>query len=222
MIGAGGARGMHPARFLSAPHLWMSGANLLQFSQKWNHIPDLREFIDQKTAKAWLSLLVSSYLVKIVEPYSNNLIKRLSKQPVMHFTDTGLAAHLVGWSSARALETGAMGGLVFESFVFGEIYKSYCNDGRIAPLFFFKTNDKQEIDLLLERDGCLFPIGVKKSAAPQAKDVRAFSVLDATEAPADAALASFKREVGTGLLVCMADDAFPVNGRAWAFPTWAI
>lgn len=178
--------------------------------------------IDQKTAKAWLSLLVSSYLVKIVEPYANNLIKRLSKQPVMHFTDTGLAAHLAGWSSARSLETGAMGGLVFESFVFGEIYKSYCNNGMTAPLFFFKTNDRQEIDLLLERDGVLFPIEVKKSAMPQAKDVRAFSVLDAAKVPADSALTSFKREVGMGSLVCMADDTFPVNERAWAFPAWAI
>lgn len=178
--------------------------------------------IDQKTAKAWLSLLVSSYLVKIVKPYSNNLIKRLSKQPLMHFTDTGLAAHLAGWSNAQSLETGAMGSLMFESFVFGEIYKSYCNNGITAPLFFFKTNDKQEIDLLLERDGRLFPIEVKKSAAPQVKDVRAFSVLDATTTTTDTALAPFKREVGTGSLVCMVDDTFPINERAWAFPAWAI
>ena len=66
--------------------------------------------IDQKTAKTWLSLLVSSYLVKVVEPYSNNILKRLSKQPVMHFLDTGLAAYLSGWSSPEALEVGAMSG----------------------------------------------------------------------------------------------------------------
>lgn len=111
---------------------------------------------------------------------------------------------------------------MFESFVFGEIYKSYCNDGKAVPLFFFKTNDKREIDLLLERDGILFPIEVKKSAAPQAKDVRAFSVLDAAKVPTDPTLASFKREVGTGSLICMADDTFPVSERAWAFPAWAI
>lgn len=64
--------------------------------------------IDEKTAKAWLSLLTSPYLVKLVKPYSNNLIKRLSKQSVMHFLDTGLAAHLAGWNSPRALERGGV------------------------------------------------------------------------------------------------------------------
>ncbi|MCI8425758.1 MAG: ATP-binding protein [Adlercreutzia sp.] len=178
--------------------------------------------IDQKTAKAWLSLLVSSYLVKIVEPYSNNLIKRLSKQPIMHFTDAGLAAHLAGWTSPQTLEAGAMSGLVFESHVFGEIYKSYCNAGKTAPVFFFKTNDRKEIDLLLERDGTLYPVEVKKSASPQVRDLKNFSALASVAAEADPALAMFRREIGCGTLVCMVGDTFPVSANNWAFPAWAI
>ena len=178
--------------------------------------------IDQKTAKTWLSLLVSSYLVKIVEPYSNNLIKRLSKQSIMHFIDAGLAAHLAGWTNPRSLESGAMSGAIFESFVFGEIYKSFINAGKTAPLFFFKTNDRKEIDLLLERDGTLFPIEVKKSANPQRKDVKSFIALEDVTNPQDSSLASFKRSIGTGTLVCMNEDAIPMSEDVWAFPAWAI
>lgn len=179
--------------------------------------------VDQKTAKAWLSLLVSSYLVKIVAPYSNNLLKRLVKQPVMHFIDTGLAAHLAGWSSARALELGAAGGHFFKSYVFGEIYKSHANAGARPPISFFRNNDRKEIDLLLERDNILYPVEIKQSANPTDGDTRHFSVLDPLEsASLPTGLESLRRQIGTGCIVCMNPEAFPVNRRAWSFPSWAI
>lgn len=179
--------------------------------------------IDEKTAKTWLSLLVSSYIVKVVEPYANNLLKRLSKQPIMHFLDTGLAAYLTGWTSPRALEAGAMSGQIFESYVFGEVYKSYLNAGRRAPLHFFRNNDKKEIDLLLESDGTLYPIEVKKTASPSKKDARNLGVLDpvaSDDVPAE--LSPLKRTIGMGAIICMAQDTFPVSERAWAFPVWAV
>ncbi|MBM6775109.1 ATP-binding protein [Olsenella profusa] len=179
--------------------------------------------IDEKTAKTWLSLLVSSYIVKVVEPYANNLLKRLSKQPIMHFLDTGLAAYLTGWTSPRALEAGAMSGQMFETYAFGEIYKSFLNAGRRAPLCFFRNNDKKEIDLLMESDGTLYPIEVKKTASPSKKDARNLGVLDpvaADDVPAE--LAALRREIGTGAIVCMTRDTFPVSERAWAFPVWAV
>lgn len=179
--------------------------------------------IDQKTAKTWLSLLVSSYLVKVVEPYSNNLLKRLSKQPVMHFLDTGLASYLAGWSNPRALELGAMSGQIFETYAFGEVYKSFLNAGKRPPLHFFKTNDKQEIDILMEQDGVLYPIEVKKTASPSKKDARNFGAVDAVAADdVPEELQAFKREIGTGCILCLANDTFPVNSRAWAFPVWAL
>lgn len=179
--------------------------------------------IDEKTAKTWLSLLVSTYLVKIVEPYSNNLIKRMNKQPVMHFTDTGLAAYLTGWSDARTLELGAMGGHIFESYAFGEIYKSFANAGRRPPLYFFRTNDKKEIDLLLDSDGVLRPVEIKKTATPTRADTRNFGAIEpAARDDAPGELAAFKREIGMGTVVCMAQDTFPISEHAWAFPVWAI
>lgn len=179
--------------------------------------------IDEKTAKTWLSLLVSSYIVKVVEPYANNLLKRLSKQPVMHFLDTGLAAYLTGWTSPRALGAGAMSGQIFESYAFGEVYKSFLNTGRRAPLYFFRNNDKKEIDLLMESDGTLYPIEVKKTASPSKKDARNLGVLDpvaSDDVPAE--LSPLKRNIGTGAIICMAQGTFPVSERAWAFPVWAV
>lgn len=179
--------------------------------------------IDEKTAKAWLSLLASSYLVKIVQPYSNNLLKRLSKQPVMHFTDTGLASYLSGWHGAETLELGAMSGQIFETYAFNEVYKSYSNAGLRPPVAFFRNNDKKEIDLLLDKDGRLFPVEVKRTAAPGPGDARNFPALDpvaAADVPAD--LTALKRDIGTGAVICMSSDSFPLNRRAWAFPLWAV
>lgn len=179
--------------------------------------------IDAKTAKTWLSLLASTYLVKIMQPYSNNLLKRLNKQPILHFTDTGLAAYLCGWENAKTLELGAMAGQIFETYVFGELYKSYINVGRLPQLYFFRNNDRREIDLLLEQNGELCPIEVKKSAQPVAGDAKNFSALDPVAADdLSGDLAVLKREIGQGSIICMSQDAFPVSRRAWAFPVWAI
>ena len=179
--------------------------------------------IDEKTAKTWLSLLASTHLVKIVEPYSANIIKRLSKRPVMHFTDTGLAAHLAGWSDAKTLERGAYAGHIFESYAFGEIYRSYTNAGKRAQLRFFRTNDKHEIDLLLERDGVLYPIEVKKTALPSRKDAREFSALRPLECDESTAEATAQPcRPGVGTVICMSSDTYPLHENAWAFPVWAL
>ncbi len=159
----------------------------------------------------------------IVEPYSNNALKRLVKQPVMHFIDTGLAAHLAGWSSAQTLEFGAEGGHFFETHVFGEIYKSYANAGLRPPISFFRNNDRKEIDLLLERDGVLYPVEIKQSANPTDSDTRHFSALDPVASDGlPQELKAFRREIGLGSVICMNPGTFPINRRAWAFPAWAI
>lgn len=158
---------------------------------------------------------MSSYIAQIIDPYANNLLKRLSKQPIMHFLDTGLAAYLTGWTSPQAFEAGAMSGQIFETHAFGEIYKSFLNAGQRAPLYFFRNNDKKEIDLLMERDGTLFPIEEKKTASPSRKDARSLNVLVPINASDVAPGPSvYKRGIGTGAIVCMAQDTIPVSGRA--------
>lgn len=156
-------------------------------------------------------------------PGIRSLPKDLRAGAYESYLDTGLAAHLAGWTSLQALEAGAMSGQVFETHVFGEMYKSFLNAGQRAPLHFFRNNGKKEIDLLMERDGTLFPIEVKKTASPSRKDAHNLNVLDPVNAPdVTPELSMFKREIGTDAIVCIAQDTFPVSERAWAFPVWAI
>jgi predicted AAA+ superfamily ATPase len=133
--------------------------------------------ISAPTAKHWLSLLVTSGVVVLIEPYHNNALKRVVKSPKMYFLDTGLAAYLTRWQNADVLESGAMAGAFFETYAVSEIYKSFINSGHSPPLFFFRDNNKKEIDLIIWRNGTLYPIEIKKSSNPIAAAIR-FNALD--------------------------------------------
>ena len=152
--------------------------------------------ISQPTADRWLSILVASNLVYLLQPYHNNTIKRTVKTPKLYFLDTGLAAYLTRWNTVDVLMNGAMAGAFFETFVISEIIKSYYNTGVLdLPLYFYRDKEQNEIDLLIWQDGLLHPIEIKKHADPGKRDVTAFSQLDK--------LTDLKR--GTGCVLCMYD-----------------
>ncbi|MDO4294324.1 MAG: ATP-binding protein [Eubacteriales bacterium] len=179
--------------------------------------------ISSPTAKKWLSILVSSHIIALVQPYHNNALKRVVKMPLLHFLDTGLAAYLLKWGNPEALEKGAMSGAFFESYVFSEIYKSYLNAGKEPPVFYYRDRDQKEIDLLLYQNGVLSPIEIKKAASPGRGAIRNFDVLQpVTQAEAVGGLESLKAEIGTGSVVCMANDLLPVNEKNWYVPVWLI
>jgi predicted AAA+ superfamily ATPase len=136
--------------------------------------------ISQPTAERWLSVLVTSNLVLLLQPYHNNITKRAVKTPKMYFCDTGLAAYLTSWNTPDVLKDGAMAGAFFETFVIGEILKSYRNKGGldIVPLYFYRDRDGREIDLLIAEGGVLYPIEIKKHADPVKSDVKQFAILD--------------------------------------------
>jgi len=103
---------------------------------------------DAKTVRAWLSVLESSGLVYLLEPYHNNFNKRMIKTPKLYFLDTGLACWLLGWNTPEQLTSGAMWGHIFESFVFAEVLKSYYNDGIVKPpLYYYRDKDKTRLTL---------------------------------------------------------------------------
>ena len=179
--------------------------------------------ISAPTAKKWLSILVSSRMVALVQPYHNNVLKRIVKTPLLHFLDTGLCAYLLKWGNAAILERGAMAGSFFESWVFSEIYKSYLNAAKEPPIFYYRDKDKKEIDLLLHYDGVLYPIEIKKSASPGSEAVKHFKVLDPVTDPARfGELEQYKLAVGTGAVVCMANDLLPIDQKNWYVPAWLI
>ncbi len=167
--------------------------------------------ISSPTAKSWLSLLVTSGIVVLVEPYFNNALKRVVKAPNMYFMDTGLCAYLTRWTTSESLEISAMSGAFFETFVVSEIIKSYLNEGRRPPVFYYRDSDQKEIDLIIEENGKLQPIEIKKSSNPKKSAGRHFSVLDRTG-----------KESAQGSVICMSDDLIPISEESWAVPVWLI
>ncbi len=165
--------------------------------------------ISQPTAERWLSILVASNVVYLLRPYSNNITKRAIKTPKLYFLDTGLAAYLTKWNTPDVLKNGAMAGAFFESFVISEIIKSYYNKGILEPpLYFYRDKDMNEIDLLIEEGGTLYPIEMKKHADPQKRDVQTFSVLDR--------IPGVKR--GSGGVVCLYDRLITWQGDDKVIP----
>ena len=165
--------------------------------------------ISQPTAERWLSALVSSNLVILLKPYYNNITKRTVKTPKLYFLDTGLAAYLTRWNTPDVLKNGAMAVAFFESFVIGEIIKSYSNSGILdIPIYFYRDRDGNEIDLLIEDGGTLYPIEIKKHADPDRADVAKFGLLDK--------IPLMKR--GSGGVICLYDNLVTLHGDDKAIP----
>lgn len=165
--------------------------------------------ISQPTAERWLSILVASNIVYLLQPYSNNIVKRAIKTPKLYFLDTGLAAYLTRWTSPDVLKNGAMAGAFFESFVISEIIKSYYSKGILElPIYFYRDKDMNEIDLIIEENGVLHPIEMKKHADPQKRDFETFDLLDR--------ISGVKR--GSGGVVCLYDKLITFRGNDKVIP----
>ncbi len=159
------------------------------------------------TAQRWLSILVSSNIVYLLEPYYNNIMKRAIKTPKIYFLDTGLVAYLTKWKNKEVLEAGNMAGSFFENFVIIEIIKSYYNNGELRPpLYFYRDKEKNEIDLIIEQNGQLHPIEIKKSATPTKEMISNFKVLEKLG------------NVGEGGLICMYDKVINFNEKNKVIP----
>lgn len=179
--------------------------------------------ISSPTAKKWLSILVTSHIIALVQPYHNNVLKRATKMPLLHFLDTGLCAYLLKWNNPETLEKGPMAGAFFETYVFSEIYKSFLNAAKEPPIYYYRDKDKKEIDLLIYENGTIYPIEIKKSASPGKKAIKNFDVLEpVTEPEKFGGLKELKIEIGTGSVICIANDLLPINEKNWIVPIWLI
>ncbi len=175
---------------------------------KYNQLA-LEAGISQPTAKKWLSLLITSGIVYLLEPFYENLTKRLTKMPKLYFYDTGLCAFLCGWSSTKVLEQGAMNGAFFENMVVTEILKNYLNNGKKPSFFFYRDTEQKEIDLIIEQNQQLFPVEIKLTASPNKSMVKNFSIL-----PED--------KFTSGALICMVSEDYPITPKVNAIPIWYL
>lgn len=167
--------------------------------------------VSQVTVKNWISVLERTGIVYILQPYYSNHLTRAIKTPKLYFKDTGLACYLSRWNNYEALEQSAVAGAMFETFVIAEILKSFSNEGSDYRfnVFYYRGKDKRkikenntvveeeaEIDLIIEENGVLYPIEIKKSASPNKVMAAAFDVLDK----------DVEKKRGTGAIVCLYDN----------------
>lgn len=167
--------------------------------------------INQKQAKDWLQILETLGIIFYLHPYSNNLLKRLVKTPKLYFYDTGLVCHLTRWSNAEVLQSGAMNGAILENYVVSEIGKTYLNVGREPYMYYYRDKDAREIDIVLEHDGILNPVEIKKTSNPGTELTRVFALLDKASVPR-----------GKGAVVCMKPRVGAIDGDNYVVPVWCI
>lgn len=138
-------------------------------------------------------------------------MKRAVKTPKVYFLDTGLAAYLTKWKNKDVLEAGTMAGNFFENYVIIEIVKSYYNSGELRPpVYFYRDKEQKEIDLIIEQNGKLYPIEIKKSANPSKEMVANFKILEKI------------KEVGEGAVICMYDRIINLDEKNRAIPYWYL
>lgn len=167
--------------------------------------------IDMPTAKNLVNILETLGIIFLLHPYSNNVLKRTIKTPKVYFYDTGLVCYLTRWSSPEVAESGAMSGALLENFTVSEIMKSYQNAGLEPYLYFYRDRDAKEIDVILEGDGKLCPLEIKKTATPDKRLTRVFSVMDRSPL-----------QLGTGAVLCMAEQFGAFDRDNLIVPIWMI
>ena len=172
----------------------------------YKHIAD-DAGMNQETAKSWLHLLEALGIIFYIRPYHNNVLKRMIKTPKLYFYDTGLAAYLTRWNSPETLMNGAMNGAFLENYVISEIVKGYENAGKEAAIYFYRDKDTREIDLILEGDGVLMPMEIKKTSSPVKSMIASFSALEKHP---------LKR--GPGALICLSESLSAFDSANFIVP----
>ena len=171
--------------------------------------------VSEPTVKNWISILERTGIVYVLQPYSASTLSRAIKTPKIYFRDTGLACYLTRWLTADALKNSAVAGNMFETFVVSEILKSYSNEGKDYRfnIFYYRGKDKRatvenEIDLIIEENGILYPIEIKMSGNPKANMGAANPVLDKIP----------DKKRGTGIILCLIDKKTYLRENLIALP----
>lgn len=156
--------------------------------------------IAQTTAKEWLKVLVGLGIVYLLEPYSNNELKRLCKTPKLYFCDTGLCAFLSMWLTPDILRNGAASGHYYENYVVMELVKNYAYAKSKVNLTYYRDSNAKEIDVFVEENNVIHPLEIKKSASPDRREIKKYNVIDK---------ASLNR--GNGGIICMCEEPIPID-----------
>ncbi len=163
--------------------------------------------ISQPTAKEWLRLLEGMGIVYLLQPYSNNALKRLAKTAKLYFCDSGLCSHLSMWLTPETLLHGAASGHFFENHVVTEILKSYAYSKLKVNMTYYRDTNAKEIDLFIEKNNLVHPLEIKKSANPDSREVKKFNVLEKASV-----------QIGDGGIICMCEEVMPIDSKNCFIP----
>ena len=166
--------------------------------------------ISSNTVKKWISILESSGIIYLLPSWSKNVGQRAVKTPKLYFTDTGLCCRLTGWQTPESLSEGIMNGAILETYVITEILKSFTSNGIEPNLYYYRDKDKKEIDLIIEHDGMIYPIEIKRSAAPNLSMTKHFSVFNDLS------------NVSNGAVICLYPNILPLSRDVISIPVWNI
>lgn len=171
--------------------------------------------VSEPTIKKWISILERTGIIYLLQPYSANVLKRAIKAPKLYFRDTGLACYLTRWLTPEALKVSAVAGNMFETFVVSEILKSFSNEGMDYrfSVFYYRGKDKKshgenEIDIIIEENGILYPVEIKMTGNPKASMSSANTVLDKID----------NKKRGLGVILCLVDKKIYLRENLLALP----
>lgn len=167
------------------------------------------------TAKQWLGILERMGLVYLLQPAAFSSVKYVVKTPKLYFTDTGLAAYLLRWNTADALELGAMSAEFFETWVIGEVYKSFANSAQKAQLYYYRNFNGKEVELLILHNGVLYPCVISKSAQVQ-KMYKRFNIIEAAFGGCT------EVKTATGSVICLVPEFGMDKNNIMYIPAWMI
>lgn len=167
--------------------------------------------ISHQTAKRWTDLLVGLGIVYLLQPFTNNALKRLARTPKLYFTDTGLAAWLTRWPASDVLWSGAAAGAFFENAVVMDVFATLNAAPGSFSLSYLRDSNQTEIDLILESHNIYHPFEIKKGSQPRRQEIRKFQALDR---------AGMNR--GAGGIICTAPDPFLIDQQNAYIPAWLL
>ncbi len=163
--------------------------------------------ISQPTAKEWIRLLQGLGIIYLLQPFANNELKRLAKTPKLYFCDTGLCAYLSMWLTRDTLMNGAASGHYFENYVIIELVKNFSYSSVKANLTYYRDSNAKEIDVMVEENGLIHPLEIKKSANPDRREIKKYEIIDKTNL-----------ERGSGGIICMCEEVIPIDGKNCFIP----
>lgn len=169
------------------------------------------------TIKAWAGVLEASYLSFFLPPYFKNYGKRLVKTPKLYFLDSAIVCAITRQPDANSALAGAMGGALFEGFIISEAFKIFAIKGKRPDIFFWRSHDGLEVDLIIQIGKKLYPVEIKLTATPTLKHIE----------PLNRFKSIVKDTDDTGLLVCRISKSTPMPSGNLAmpwnhFPEWLL